>query len=55
MSISTPVHSRKNNNVYHVCGNCKDAQAIPLEHRVNGKGDGRVCAECERLQKEGDC
>ncbi|MEQ8312656.1 MAG: hypothetical protein RL839_16650 [Gammaproteobacteria bacterium] len=55
MSSSTPFHSRKDTKVYHICSNCKDAKAIPIEHRVNGKGDGRVCAECERLKKEGGC
>ena len=55
MSIATPFHSRKDTSVYHFCGNCSAAKAIPIEHRINGKGDGDPCKECERLKKEGGC
>ena len=55
MSIATPFHSSKNSSVYHVCGNCKEGQSIQVAHKINGKGNGRLCQECERLQKSGKC
>ncbi len=55
MSTSTPFHSNENSAVYHVCGNCTEGKKIDLTNRMNGKGEGRLCMECERLQKEGKC
>ena len=51
----SPFHSSKNLGVYHMCTNCIEGNNIETEYKKPGTGNGRLCTECERLQREGKC
>jgi len=44
-----PEYPQEHRNVYHDEDECQFAQAIKLEHRVEGAGGRPRCKRCEKL------
>lgn len=55
MAKVAPFHSSKNPGVYHVCSKCTSGNDIETKYKTSGKGAGRLCTKCAKLQKDRGC